>query len=256
MDLFKILTNKKIIVFLLYFKLFRSIFRELKFYYLVKSKIFGNFYIYLPRHLNYYFKKKYENNTINFIKTKLDNYDTKNYIIDVGANIGIYSLYFKKNYSSKVELFEPDINNANLLKKTKFLNKFKFFKINSFCLSDSNSKKEFLLDDIRGMTGTLSNNRNFIQKHQKLKKKILVKTKKFDSIYSFKKKIFLIKIDVEGHEIEVFRGMLKNIKHNKPIIVIESNKNNIKPIKKILITFGYKHKYISKDLNYVFYQSS
>jgi hypothetical protein len=57
MDLFKILTNKKIIVFLLYFKLFRSIFRELKFYYLVKSKIFGNFYIYLPRHLNYYFKK-------------------------------------------------------------------------------------------------------------------------------------------------------------------------------------------------------
>ena len=127
MDLFKILKNKKIIVFLLYFKLFRSIFRELKFYYLVKSKIFGNFYIYLPRHLNYYFKKKYENNTINFIKTKLDNYDTKNYIIDVGANIGIYSLYFKKNYSSKVELFEPDINNANLLKKTKFLNKFKFF---------------------------------------------------------------------------------------------------------------------------------
>ena len=254
MNLFKILINNRIIVFLLYFKLFKYIFKKLKFDYLVKSKIFGNFFIYLPRHLNYLFKQKYENNTINFIKTKLDNYNTKSYFIDVGANIGIYSLYFKKKYSSKVELFEPDINNINLLKKTKSINKFKFFKINSFCLSDSNSNKEFLLDDIRGMTGTLSNDRNFIQKHQKLKKKISVKTKKFDSIYSFKNKIFLIKIDVEGHEIEVFKGMLKAIKHNKPMLIIESNKNNIKYIKKKLVTFGYKYKFISKDLNYIFYQ--
>ena len=254
MNLFKILINKRIIVFLLYIKLYKYIFRKFKFYYLVKSNIFGNFYIYLPRHLNYLFKQKYENNTINFIKTKLDNYNTKNYFIDVGANIGIYSLYFKKKYFSKVELFEPDIDNINLLKKTKFINKFKFFKINSFCLSDSNTKKEFLLDDIRGMTGTLSNNRNFIHKHQKLNIKILVKTKKFDSIYSFINKIFLIKIDVEGHEIEVFKGMLKAIKFNKPMIIIESNKNNIKYIKKKLISLGYKYRYISTELNYVFYQ--
>ena len=178
MDLLKILINKKIIVFLLYFRLFKYIFKKFKFYYLIKSKTFGNFFIYLPRHLNYFFKQKYENSTINFIKNKLDNYNTRSYFIDVGANIGIYSLYFKKKYSSKVELFEPDLNNINLLKKTKSINKFKFFKINSFCLSNSNSKKEFLLDDIRGMTGTLSDNRNFIQKHQKLKKKNFSKNKK------------------------------------------------------------------------------
>ena len=35
-----------------------------------------------------------------------------------------------------------------------------------------------------------------------------------------------IKIDVEGHDFEVLKGMKKNIKKNKPIILVEFNKNN------------------------------
>ena len=48
--------------------------------------------------------------------------------------------------------------------------------------------------------------------------------------------------------------MLKAIRHNKPMLIIESNKNNIKYIKKKLVTIGYKYKFISKDSNYIFYQ--
>ena len=254
MKLLEILINKKIIIFLLYFNFFKLIFKKLKLYYLVKSKMFGKFYIYLPRHLNFLFKQQYERETIKFVVSKLKKYDKNKYFIDVGANIGIYSLFFKKKFDSKIELFEPDKDNIALLNKTKSLNKFKFFKIHKFCLSNTNGKKNFLIDDIRGMTGTLADTRNYIQEYQKLKNTTVVNTKRFDDFHTINKQIFLIKVDVEDHEIEVIEGMCKAIRFHKPMLIIESNSSNIKIIKNKINNLGYKCKFIAKDLNYVFYQ--
>lgn len=229
MKLLEILINKKIIIF------FKLIFKKLKLYYLVKSKIFGKFYIYLPRHLNFLFKQQYESEKIKFVLSKLKDYDKNKYFIDVGANVGVYSLFFKKKFDSKIELFEPDKDNIALLHKTKSLNKFKFFKINKFCLSSTNGKRNFLIDDIRGMTGTLADTRNYIQEYQKLKNTTVVTTKRFDDFHTINKQIFLIKVDVEDHEIEVIEGMCKAISFHKPMLIIESNSSNIKIIKNKLI---------------------
>ena len=81
----------------------------------------------------------------------------------------------------------------------------------------------------------------------------MVTTKRFDDFHSINKQIFLVKIDVEDHEIEVLSGMKKNINRFKPMLIIESNSKNIKIIKKMIFSLGYKCKFISKDLNYVFY---
>ncbi len=48
----------------------------------------------------------------------------------------------------------------------------------------------------------------------------------------------MIKIDVEGHDYEVIRGMISTIKKNKPVILVEFNKNNFFKIKKLLKNYN------------------
>ena len=74
-----------------------------------------------------------------------------------------------------------------------------------------------------------------ISKFRFLKKKI-----KSFQIDNLNIKPNLIKIDVEGGELEVVKSGLKLIKKCKPFIVIEYNHNNFKNIFKILTKLGYK----------------
>tara|TARA_Y100000814_G_scaffold284277_1_gene251070 strand:- start:3226 stop:3573 length:348 start_codon:yes stop_codon:yes gene_type:complete len=47
--------------------------------------------------------------------------DNDSIIIDAGSNIGISSLFFRRNYSNKIIAFEPDPNAFNLLHITLML---------------------------------------------------------------------------------------------------------------------------------------
>jgi len=64
--------------------------------------------------------------------------------IDIGGNVGLYSLYFKKKFNSKIFIFEPDANNLELLHTT-------------------NKIKNFLLDEYTGATGSLEVTNNVPQ---------------------------------------------------------------------------------------------
>ncbi|MBK9337679.1 MAG: FkbM family methyltransferase [Lewinellaceae bacterium] len=52
--------------------------------------------------------------------------------------------------------------------------------------------------------------------------------------------IDLIKIDVEGHELEVLRGGLETIRRNKPVLLIEDNTEQRAAIRKLLEATGYR----------------
>ena len=54
-----------------------------------------------------------------------------------------------------------------------------------------------------------------------------------------KTKIDLIKIDVNGHELSVVKGLSKIIKRDKPALIIETN-DNIKIIENYLKKYGFK----------------
>ena len=243
------------IYWLLGFRLFRLIFK-FKIIYLKKTKKFGKSFIYLPRSLNLLINiNQYEKETFDFInkinpKINLENSS----FVDIGGNIGLYSLYFKNKYNSKIYIFEPDKDNATLLRKTKKINKFSNFIIYQKALSNKKIKKNFLIDDISGSTGTLSLDRNYPQIRMKLNKKIDVLCDRFDSFMGTIKKISWIKIDVEGHELQVVEGMTKLIKRDQPNLIIENNNRNIRKISEILRPFNYKKKKIKTDANYIFYK--
>lgn len=133
--------------------------------------------------------------------------------IDVGAHIGLWSRMAIKAGFNRILAFEPDINNYNCLVKNLeefYNNKF----ICNYGLSNKNCKKDLIVDKKQNSGANQIIEGNSID----------VRT--FDSIYKlllpfnlFRK--ILIKIDVQGHELEVVEGMTNFIKEYKPIIIVE-----------------------------------
>lgn len=183
-------------------------------------------------------------------------------IIDIGASDGIAVNFFLKNLNVKeVYCFEPHslfIKKLNSLKK-----KFTNIKINKYGISSKEksinvfipyvkffSKEFFMLTytfyDLNELKSQIK--LDFINYKKILIKKVSLKLKKFKYI---NKKIDLIKIDVNGHEYEIVKSIKKQIKIDKPILIIENN-SKIKEISKLLTKLGYK-KYYNKNGNFVKY---
>jgi FkbM family methyltransferase len=79
-------------------------------------------------------------------------------------------------------------------------------------------------------------------------KKIYVQSKKLDTIVKqFKIKPDLIKIDVEGAEVLVLKGMNFILKNIKPVVFCEISEGNLPEIKNMLAKNGYILKKITKQ---------
>ena len=140
-----------------------------------------------------------------------------NNVIDAGAYLGNHSVYFS-NFFKKVISFEPNPYSYELLKlNTK---QRKNIKIYNAGLSDKNCVKDFYNYELNhGGSSVIKNKEVPYTKHK-------AKFYNFDKL-NLKKKIDLVKIDVEGDELNVLKGMEKTLKSSSPIIIFECQKNEI-----------------------------
>jgi FkbM family methyltransferase len=137
-------------------------------------------------------------------------------IVDVGAQIGSYSLYAKFLPHCKFFAFEPfpqsyDILNENL-KRNNITN------VDTYKLGISNVSGEATLSTSVGHNGlhTLGKNpRRFIDKAD-----LVIQTTTLDEFFK-NIRIDLLKIDVEGWEAFVLIGGRNVIKRDRPLIQIE-----------------------------------
>jgi FkbM family methyltransferase len=244
--------------FLLKFKFFLFILKNINFKILKTSSKFGNYYLSLPRHITLYLTDSHiEKETFDFFDSINKDLIMNSTFIDIGGNVGLYSLYFKKKFNSKIFIFEPDANNLELLHTTNKKNKFENFYILPFAVSDKNKIKNFLLDEYTGATGSLEVTNNVPQQRMKLDTFKNVLSVKLDDLPFFESEnISVIKIDVEGHEVSVINGSLNLIKKYLPIIIVESEEIKIKLIEKILFPLNYTCKKNTKDPNYIFYSKN
>ena len=147
-------------------------------------------------------------------------------VLDIGAHKGEFLNHIKKIKSiRKVYSLEPQKMIFNELLKE--IDNKKFFAYN-IAISNNNGKQKMQINDF-SMTSTLSK-LNEKSKYYKIKNLIIGnKKKKFEFIKTEKldfftkkrklKNIDLLKIDTEGHELNVVKSGLKTLKKTKYLLV-------------------------------------
>lgn len=141
-------------------------------------------------------------------KKYLDYIKDKN-VIDAGAFVGDSSIVLTEYTDKKILAVEPNIVNYKLLKKTIILNKLQN-KIDTFNVALGKGNEKI------GISGGGAGSRT-----EKLVGNNEIPAVTLDNLVEKKyQKIGLIKMDVEGSEMEILLGAGKIIKRDKPVLLI------------------------------------
>ena len=166
----------------------------------------------------------WEYNSLSFMKeliqTKLDN---KGVFVDVGAQVGLYTLTAKYYPQIQYHSFEPFPESLRILKQNIDLNQLTNVKVYDFALSNVNAKVPFSTCKSHNGLHTLGNNPTRFSDVEKIE----IETKKLDDIENLDC-IDYMKMDTEGWEYFVLLGALKKIKSYPPkVIQLEVNHINL-----------------------------
>ena len=184
-------------------------------YKILKKILPQDLYIYLQN------KKRLQKLPVS-IREIVDSLAIDDICIDCGANVGVYSQLFAK-YGSEVYSFEPNPVAFNILKKkTKKLKNI--YPIMS-AVGTSNTRGKLYLHENYGLDEVL-----YSQSSSLLRKKNNLK----DSFIDFAKwlekfeKIKLIKIDIEGYEVELLNHLIdKKVLNKIDHIFVETHEKKI-----------------------------
>ena len=164
-------------------------------------------------------------------------------VLDIGADIGYYTLLFAKHVGSKgrVYAFEPIPKAKCYLDKNISMNGLDNVRTFGFALFDKS--------DMVCLEEPLTKSQINPSKRRLSRNDIQVETKVFDE-WKLKEgvdNVDLVKLDVEGAELNVLRGMKNTLERQNPRILIELHPNQLKSfgsspsdIIRFLSEFGYK----------------
>ncbi|WP_207492027.1 FkbM family methyltransferase [Aridibaculum aurantiacum] len=148
------------------------------------------------------------------------NLDPDTDIIDVGVNVGQSLLHFKSILPNRYWGFEPNPNCLHYLDNLKKLNQFEHVTIFPVGLSSHNGIVGFYSDNESDSCATIVS--DLRPGWYKAKEKKYVPVFAFDQLDTTDiKKVSFLKIDVEGAELEVIKGMVQRIQADQPVILCE-----------------------------------
>lgn len=186
-----------------------------------------------------FISKIYEPHITNYLKDHLKNSDI---FIDVGANVGYYTLLASDILSNSGEVlsFEPEPENLNCLRKNTSTRKnVRVFGI--ALAAESGEGLLYLNPENEGGHSMKHNFSNFCGSKE-FSQYIVQKSKLDDLFFSSKytnKKNIIIKIDVEGYELDVLTGMEQLLSSNKEIEILCEVSENKKEIFNLLQNKGF-----------------
>lgn len=172
-------------------------------------------------------------------------------ILDIGAQVGLYTLYMKylKNY--KCYSFEPYKQTYNILHDNVQLNELTNVILVNKGLS--NISEEKVLNVCKDHLGLSTLGSDLIRFRTDQSEQVMIETTTIDEeFYDKGIDVDYIKIDTEGWEYNILKGGLKTIEKCKPDIQLEWNIENMKQcgiheneLKLLLLDMGY----IFKEMN-------
>tara|TARA_B100000902_G_C26948723_1_gene734690 strand:+ start:36 stop:722 length:687 start_codon:yes stop_codon:yes gene_type:complete len=132
--------------------------------------------------------------------------------VDIGTNEGNFLEFLLKFCNlKKIYCYEPIDDLANRLRK-KYYQKNIF--VSNLALSNTTSLKNFYEYNISSQSSIYKQNNTF-KSLKDLKKISKIKTVFFDREFNNNFKIDFCKIDVQGEEVNVLKGMKRNLKQKK-----------------------------------------
>lgn len=164
-------------------------------------------------------------------------------IIDCGANIGNHTIYFNKIMNAKkVISFEgnPDTYKT-LLKNIEINNMEDVVETYNYVLGEKSSMASIDHFDESNIGGT-----SFCENENGTLKMISV-----DSL-NIQDHIDFIKMDVEGFEYHVLKGMTQLLNRDKPVLWIEIFPDKYKKVTELLFANGYRLQDSLRGSNYIF----
>jgi FkbM family methyltransferase len=176
------------------------------------------------------------------ISKELDKQKDSGWFFDVGANVGLYTWeVLKVSPHRKILAFEPDPENIILLEKTLNCANFQNVEICKCALSNQLTEVSFFQDNLTSATGCVAGkDKPWIEQYLNgSANEIRVRTETLDSVVRQDKTPSLIKIDVEGHEIEVLQGGRNTLSEAKPLLIIESFPPKQSTVLSLLDELGY-----------------
>ena len=179
----------------------------------------------------YYCNDTYDDNEISLILSKLD---ADEIFIDVGANIGFYSVPVAQkiknsNGKGKVIAFEPHPGNYEKLKHNIELNSLsEYIEMHMLGLSDSEALVNLVLrEDFKAGSKTGNASIAINDEYDQGYNTVQIKTQTLDKFMNSNEpdlKIGFVKLDIEGHEVNFLRGAQTFLKNHSPKILLEVNK--------------------------------
>jgi FkbM family methyltransferase len=144
--------------------------------------------------------------------------------LDIGANIGLQSIRMAQcvGNSGHVYSFEPLNYLQKKLKRNIGLNKLENVTLLPFALSDQAGETTYTIDETNWNQGTFNlNNKNSGSKAQQIIVKVADQLTEIRTL----SRLDLVKIDVEGFEFHVLKGLEATLKKHLPRIIFEYDSN-------------------------------
>jgi FkbM family methyltransferase len=138
-------------------------------------------------------------------------------IVDVGANVGLYTLYMAGivGTEGRVVAFEPDPDLVEILRKNCTENGASNIEVHNCALGDRADR--LVLNRL-----TLNSGENHLgaDDHAAFRRPIEVEVARFDTLVPDMEPDF-VKVDVQGWELNVLKGMESVLRNSKPLVYVE-----------------------------------
>jgi FkbM family methyltransferase len=190
-------------------------------------------------------------------------------IVEVGANIGYYALMEASfiGENGKIYAIEPVEENYDFLKKNVFANHYENrIELYLLAISDADGIAQIAKTEESNLCTMLINNEELSEYGRKsmekrLKEMAVVNTMTLDNFLEGKLAPDFIRMDVEGYETKIIKGMVKTLEDSKPgtkmfmeihPALFKDSVRTVSEILAVLTKYGFKVEYIVDRTGNVF----
>jgi FkbM family methyltransferase len=148
--------------------------------------------------------------------------------IDVGAHVGLHAIVMSRRAGpqGRIHCFEPCLRTSNILRKNLFINGCENAVVHQIAVSDRQGPAKFFLFDQELTWSSMYPDRS--RADVEAWTEVEVATARLDDAFAEKARVDVVKIDAEGAELDILRGMRRIIAENPQIrIVLEFGPSNI-----------------------------